>query len=75
MSEAGAERERERERIPTRFHAQYEAQPRAWFHNTGIMTWANIESQTLNQLNHPSVPRAHVLKWNVAEGHLGGPVG
>ena len=53
----GAERERERERIPSRLHAvraepDTEPDPR----NHEIMTWAVIKSQTLNRLSHSGAP-------------------
>ena len=47
-------KERGRERIPSSFHT-VSAEPNvgSW---TEIMTWAEIWSQTLNQLSHPGTP-------------------
>ena len=60
MSRGGAERERENpKQAPC---CQHRAQRGAQFHNAGIMTWAEIKSQMLNQLNHPGTPTFKYLK-------------
>ena len=48
--------QRGRERILSRLHAQFRAQYRAWSHDPGIGTWAEIKRQRLKQLRHPSAP-------------------
>ena len=54
---AGGEGERENlKQIPT----EHRAHQGAWFQDPEIMTWANIKSQTLNQLSH-SVPLCYIL--------------
>ena len=62
--EGGRERERERgrERIPSRFHSA-NMEPDAGLEpiNYEITTWAEIKSQTLNQLNHPGTLRSDTL--------------
>ena len=50
---------RGRDRIPTRLHAvSTEADAGLEPMNCEIMTWAEIKSQTLNQLSHPCAPEA-----------------
>ena len=50
-------REREGERLPSRFHAaSAEPDARLKLMNCEIMTSAEIKSQTLNQLSHPGAP-------------------
>ena len=53
----GRDRERQRERIPSRLHA-VSMKPNVGldFTNCEIMTWAKIKRQTLNQLSHPGAP-------------------
>ena len=46
--QGGEGAERERERIPSRFHAQHGAQHGAQSHDSKIMTWTKIKSQMLN---------------------------
>ena len=62
---SGGEEQRERERILSMLHAQCWAQPGAQSHDPGIMTWAEIKTQTFNQLIHPGtpvvIPFKHVL--------------
>ena len=48
--------EGEKERILSRFHSQHGVQCRAQSHDPGIMTWAEIMNQRLNQLSHPGAP-------------------
>ena len=52
----GRDKERRRERIPSRFHAQHGAQQRVPSHNAEIMTWAQIKNWTLNQLRNLGIP-------------------
>ena len=42
--------------VSCRFHAERGAQGRAWTHNPEIKTWAEIKSQTPNQLSHAGAP-------------------
>ena len=52
-----AERERERERIPSRLPTvSTELDTRLELMNHEIITWAEIKSRTLNQWSHPGVP-------------------
>ena len=53
--------QRERERILNRLHTQHRAQHRARSHNSQIMTWAKIKSQTLNWLSKPGAPTLGIL--------------
>ena len=57
------QRERERERIPSRFHT-VSAEPyvRLKLTNYEIMTQAEIKSQMPNQLSHPGAPTSVVSK-------------
>ena len=68
-------RDRGRERIPNRLHAQCRAGRGAPSHNLEIMTWAKIKSQMLNWLSHPGAPwiwhsehkmRVHFFSWAIA---------
>ena len=52
MSGGGAERESPKQAR----HCQCRARDGAWSMNCEIMTWAEIKSQMLNQLNHPGSP-------------------
>lgn len=47
------------ERILSRPYAQWEAPS----HDSEIMTWAEMKSQMLNQLNHPGTPTVCNLLW------------
>ena len=62
MSRERAEKDRERERIPSRLHA-VSTEPDAGLEPTNhkIMTRAEIKSQTLNQLSHPGAPKLVVF--------------
>ena len=63
VNEVGAEREGE---SPKQFpHCQY--RPDAGFEltNREIMTWAKINSQTLNLLSHPGAPTKDTFIWGV----------
>ena len=61
-NEREREREREREKILSRCHTQCGAHHRARSHNPGIRTWAEIKSQTFNQLSHSGAPwHAHLM--------------
>ena len=51
-------RARERENLQ---QAGHRAWCGAWSHNPEIMTWAEIKSQALNQLNHPGAPCINLL--------------
>ena len=53
---------RHTEKILSRFHTQHGALHGAQCHDPGIMTYAEIKSQTLNQLSHPGAPYPSVLK-------------
>ena len=57
VSREEAEREGERERIPSRLCA-VRTEPHAGFSlmNHEIMTWVTIESRMLNRLSHPGAP-------------------
>ena len=50
------QREREKENPKQAPCCQHRAWCRALFHDHEIMTWAEIKSQTLNWLSHPSTP-------------------
>ena len=50
--ERGRGKEKGRERILSRLHSQHRAQCGVQSHDREIMTWAKIESQTLNWLSH-----------------------
>ena len=55
-SEHTRKKGRGRERILSRLHAQCRAWCRAQSHEPGIVTWAEIKSQTLNWLSHQVPP-------------------
>ena len=72
----GSEREGERgtdrasTHIPNRIHAQcrawsHRSRHRAWSHNPVIMTWAEIESPTLNRLSYPGIPADNNCKASI----------
>jgi len=63
-------RSRERGRLPT----ECRAQSRAWSHNPEIMTWAEIKSQMLNWLSHPSTPLPCFSEINPFKSHKRIPV-
>ena len=60
------EKERERERILSRMYAQHQAGHGVCPSEPGIMTWAKIKTQRLNQLSHPGAPSIipdNMLEW------------
>ena len=62
------ERDRGRERIPSRLHTQHGARCGARSHDPGITTRAEIESQTLNPLSHPGAPLGQTFEWFFPRG-------
>ena len=58
------QRQRVRQRIPSRLHA-VSTEPDAGLEpmNHEIMTWGEIKSQTLNQLSHPGTPLPSLLMF------------
>ena len=67
MSESkwGRGAEEERERILSRPHAEHGAPRRAWSHDSGIMTWAEIKSQTPSRLSHSGAAKNKILSTYV----------
>ena len=59
------EGQKEKGRISSRLHTQGRARHRAQSHNLEIMTWAEIKSQTFNQLSHPGAP-SHLF-WSTTD--------
>ena len=57
----------ERERIPSRLHAQHRAQHGTQSHNSKLMTWAKIKNQMLNWLSHPGALIALLLHCPILE--------
>ena len=55
-----------RERISSRLHAvSTEPDVGLDLRNHEIMTWAEIQSEALNQLSHPGAPRRLYFKWRL----------
>ena len=50
------EGQRDREGENLRLHTKHRAQS-TWIHHSEIMTWAEIKSQTCNQLSNPGATR------------------
>ena len=68
MGERDRERDRDRDRDrerqrenPKQIPHSCGAQHGAWFHDPGIMTWAEIKSWTLSQLSQPNTLLYHFL--------------
>ena len=70
MGEGQRETERQRERIPSRFHT-VSTEPDAGLElmNHEITIQAETKSQTLNQLSHPGTPSSIVLLTIVPTGN------
>ena len=63
--ERGRGREKGRERVPSRLHAVNKEPDVGLKHtNCEITTWAEIKSQTLNQLSHPGTVECGFLTRN-----------
>lgn len=63
MQAGEGQRERERERIPSRLRtASIEPGSGLELTNCEILTWAAIKSWTLNQLSHPDTPLSQLFK-------------
>ena len=63
--EQGRRAEGERDRILSKVHVQCRAWRRAGSHDSGIITWSEIKSWTLNWLNHPGTPVVLTFKTKI----------